>query len=272
MHILRDWKWLLSALLVLLLSAVSASAQGTRIPRMPDGKPNLTGLWQATTTAYWNVEDHSAQAGPLPQLGAIGAIPPGMSIVEGGSIPYKPESLEKRNENSANRLKLDPEVKCYMPGLPRATYLPYPFQIIQSQKDVMFAYEYATTNRVVNMGSPKEAAVDTWMGTSNGRWQGDTLVVDVTGFNGKSWFDRAGNFATSNLHVVERYTLADANTLNYEATIEDSSVFTRPWKISLSLNRLRDSNARLLEFKCVEFVEELLYGDLVSKPRQENSK
>jgi hypothetical protein len=137
----------------------------------------------------------------------------------------------------------------------------------------MFAYEYATTNRVVNIGPPKEAAVDTWMGTSNGRWQGDTLVVDVTGLNGKSWFDRAGNFATSNLHVVERYTLIDANTMNYEATIEDSAVFVRTWKISLPLYRIRDKNARLLEFKCVEFVEELLYGDLVSKPRQqENSK
>jgi len=200
------------------------------------------------------------------------AIPPGQSIVDGDSIPYKPEALASRNENFAGRMKLDPEIKCYMPGLPRATYLPYPFQIIQSQKDIMFAYEYATTNRVVNMGAAKEAAVDTWMGTSNGRWQGDTFVVDVTGFNGKSWFDRAGNFATSNLHVVERYTLVDANTINYEATIEDSAVFTQPWKVNLMLYRLRDKNARLLEFKCVEFAEELLYGDLVSKPRQENSK
>ena len=272
MNVQRHWKCVLLVLLALSIAANSADAQAARIPRMPDGKPNLTGLWQAITTAHWNVEDHSAQAGPFPQLGAIGAIPPGQSIVDGGSIPYKPEALTKRDENFANRLKLDPEIKCYMPGLPRATYLPYPFQIIQSQKDIMVAYEYATANRVVNMSSPKEAAVDTWMGTSNGRWQGDTLVVDVTGFNGKSWFDRAGNFATSNLHVVERYTFIDANTLNYEATIEDPSVFTRPWRVSLSLYRLRDKNARLLEFKCVEFVEELLYGDLVSKPRQENSK
>src|SRR5262249_27898357 len=139
----------------------------------------------------------------------------------------------------------------------------------QSQKDVMFAYEYATTNRIVNMGAPKEAAVDTWMGTSNGRWQGDTLVVDVTGFNGKSWFDRAGNFATSNLHAVERYSLIDGDTMIYAATIQYSAVFTRAWKISLALYRLRDKNARLLEFKCVEFVEELLYGDLVSKTKGE---
>jgi hypothetical protein len=269
LHIEKYRKNVVWALLIICGAASSMFAQAARIPRMPDGKPNLTGLWQAITTANWNIEDHSAQPGPFFQLGAIGAIPPGQSIVEGGSIPYKPEALAKRNENFANRMKLDPEIKCYMPGLPRATYLPYPFQIIQSQKDVMFAYEYATTNRVVDMGAPKEAAVDTWMGTSNGRWQGDTLVVDITGFNGKSWLDRAGNFATSNLHVVERYTLIDANTMNYEATIEDSAVFTRPWKISLPLYRLRDKNARLLEFKCVEFVEELLYGDLVSKPRGE---
>jgi hypothetical protein len=261
-----------AAVFVLLSASAVARAQTPQIPRMKDGKPNLTGLWQSITPAYWNIEDHSAHAGSFNQLGAVGAIPPGQGIVEGGSIPYKPEALAKRNDNFADRLKLDPEIKCYMPGLPRATYLPYPFQIVQSQKDVMFAYEYATTNRVVNMGSPQEAAVDTWMGTSNGEWQGDTLVVDVMGFNGKSWFDRAGNFATSNLHVVERYTLIDANTINYEATIEDSAVFTRPWRISLPLYRLRDKNARLLEFKCVEFVEELLYGDLVSKPRQENSK
>jgi hypothetical protein len=278
LHILSYRKNVLLSLLVICAAAGSAYAQAARIPRMPDGKPNLTGLWQAITTAYWNIEDHSAQAGPFFQLGAIGAIPPGQGIVEGGSIPYKPEALKKKSENFANRMKLDPEIKCYMPGLPRATYLPYPFQIIQSQKDVLFAYEYATTNRVVNMGAPQDAAVDTWMGTSNGKWQGDTLVIDVTGFNGKSWFDRAGNFATSNLHVVERYTLIDANTMNYEATIEDSAVFTRPWKISLPLYRLRDKNARLLEFKCVEFVEELLYGDLVSKPDRaqpqvrENSK
>ena len=267
MHIKNCWESVLAALFVVCAAAGAGNAQAPRIPRMPDGKPNLTGLWQAITTADWNIEDHSAQAGPFSQLGAIDAVPPGQSIVDGGSIPYKPEALAKRNQNFANRLKLDPEVKCYMPGLPRATYMAYPFQIIESQKDVMFAYEYATTNRVVNMGAPKEAAVDTWMGTSNGKWQGDTLIVDVTGFNGKSWFDRAGNFATSDLHVVERYTLIDANTMNYEATIEDAAVFTRPWKISLPLYRLRDKNARLLEFKCVEFVEELLYGDLVTKEK-----
>ena len=110
---------------------------------------------------------------------------------------------------------------------------PYPFQIIQSQKDILFAYEYATTNRLINMGKPQEPATDTWMGTSNGHWEKDTLVVDVTGFNGNAWFDRAGDFASDSLHVVERYRLLDANTMDYEATIEDPATFTRPWKINL---------------------------------------
>ncbi len=147
--------------------------------------------------------------------------------MEGGEIPYKPAALDQKKKNQANRWKDDPEVKCYMPGVPRAAYLPYPFQIIQSQKDILFAYEYATTNRLINMGKPKEAATDTWMGTSNGHWEKDTLVVDVTGFNGLAWFDRAGDFASDSLHVVERYTLVDANTINYEATIEDPATFTQ---------------------------------------------
>jgi hypothetical protein len=253
---------------VLLLAAAAHLPGQTatpRVPRMTDGKPNLTGLWQTMTTANWDIEDHSAQAGPVFQLGATGAEPPGEGVVEGGAIPYQPEALAKRKQNYVNRLKLDPEVKCYMPGLPRATYMPYPFQIVQSQKDILFAYQYATTNRVVTLGKPREAAVDTWMGTSNGHWEGDALVVDVTGFNGMSWFDRAGNFASDSLRVIERYSPLDANTINYEATMEDPAVFTRPWKISLPLYRHREKNARLLDFKCVEFVEELLYGDLKKK-------
>jgi hypothetical protein len=252
-----------------LMAAASPSPGQTasaKIPRMSDGKPNLTGLWQALGTADWALEDHSSQAGPFFQMGAIGAIPPGQGVVVGGEIPYLPAALAKKKENQANWWKQDPEVKCYMPGVPRATYLPYPFQIIQSQKDILFAYEYATTNRLINMGKPEEAATDTWMGTSNGHWEKDTLVVDVTGFNGMAWFDRTGDFASDSLHVVERYTLADANTLNYEATIEDPMTFSKPWKISLPLYRHQEKNARLLEFKCVEYTEQLLYGDLVRKP------
>src|SRR3989441_2466986 len=241
-------------------------SQAARVPRMPDGKPNLTGLWQALGAAYWDIRDHIAQPGSFYQLGAIGAIPGGQGIVEGGDIPYKPEAAAKQKENFRDRLKLDPEVKCYMPGVPRATYMPFPFQIIQSQKDIAIAYEYATANRVINVGTPREAAVDTWMGTSNGHWEGDTLVVDVTGLNGESWFDRAGNFMSENVHIVERYTFADADHINYEATIDDKTLYTRPWKISLPLYRRKDKNAQIGEFKCVEFSEELIYGHL-RKPR-----
>ena len=247
--------------------SASGQTSAARIPRMGDGKPNLSGIWQAMGSADWDIEPHSAAAGAFYQEGAIGATPPGQGIVEGGEIPYKPAALEEKKKNFANRLKDDPEVKCYMPGIPRAAYLPYPFQIIQSNKDVLFAYEYATTNRLVNMGKPEQAATDTWMGTSNGRWEKDTLVVDVTGFNGKAWFDRAGDFASDSLHVVERYTLMDANTMNYEATIEDPQTFTQPWKINTILYRHREKDARLLEFKCVEFAEQLLYGDLARKPQ-----
>lgn len=244
----------------------SGRTAAARIPRMRDGHPNLNGIWQVMSTADWDIEPHSAAAGPFYQLGAVGAIPPGQGIVEGGEIPYKPEALEQKKKNMAAWFKEDPEVKCYMPGVPRATYMPYPFQIVQSQNNILIAYEYATTNRLINMGKPEEAATDTWMGTSNGHWDKDTLVVDVTGFNGKPWLDRAGDFTSDSLHVVERYTLIDPNTMDYEATIEDPDIYTRPWKINVILYRHREKDARVLEFKCVPFAEQLLYGDLARKP------
>jgi hypothetical protein len=253
-------RFFLSVAIVLSLGVAEA-----QVPRTSAGEPNLTGLWQTLSTADWDIQDHASQAGPFFQLGAIGAEPPGLGIVEGNEIPYLPEALAIKKQNYENRYKLDPVIKCYMPGLPRATYVPFPFQIIQSQNDILIAYEFASDNRVINMGKPEKAATDTWMGTSNGHWEGDTLVVDVTGFNGMAWFDRAGNFASDSLHVVERYSLLDANTLNYEATITDPKTFSRPWKISLPLYRHREKNARLLEFKCVEYTEELIYGDLRPK-------
>ena len=254
---------------VLLSAGIIAAANRTdvsKLPRTAGGKPDLNGIWQTISTANWDIQDHGAQAGPFFQLGAIGAVPPGQGIVEGNEIPYLPQAALKKKENLANRWKADPELKCYMPGVPRATYLPYPFQIIQSQKDILIVYEYATTNRPINMAKPQDAGVDSWMGTSNGRWEGDTLVVDVTGLNDQTWFDRAGNFHSDALQVTERYTPIDANTINYQATITDPKVFSRPWRISLPLYRVRDTNARLLEFKCVEFSEEFLYGNLRKGP------
>ncbi|MET0214887.1 MAG: hypothetical protein ABW292_17885, partial [Vicinamibacterales bacterium] len=172
----------------------------------------------------------------------------------------------KRDENRKNWASLDTEVKCYLPGVPRVTYLPYPFQIVQSQQTIMMAYEYAGAVRVINMLAPTKAPGDSWMGWSNGRWEGETLVVDVTSLNDQTWLDRAGNFHSDALHVVERYTPRNADTLNYEATIEDPKVFSRPWKISMPLYRRVEKNARILEYKCVEFAEELLYGHLSKKP------
>jgi hypothetical protein len=235
--------------------AITAAAQ----------KPDLNGIWQVLNTANWNLEGHAAAAGYLPQLGAIGAVPPGLSLVEGNEIPYLPDAAAKRKENFANRLKLDPEVKCYLPGVPRATYMPYPFQIVQSDKYILISYQYASAVRNINMENHKKAPIDSWMGWSNGHWEGESLVVDVTGLNGDTWLDRAGNFHSDALHVIERYTPRSPDTLNYEATLEDPKVFSRPWKISMILYRHAEPHAKLLEFKCVEFVEELMYGPLRKK-------
>ena len=184
-------------------------------------------------------------------------------MVEGDEIPYQPWAAAKKKENAANWLTADPEVKCYLPGVPRATYMPFPFQIAQTAKVVVMAYEFANTSRVIPIAAEKEPSpADMWMGDSLGRWDGDTLVVDVKSFNDKTWFDRAGNFHSDALHVIERYTPIDANVISYEATIEDPKVFTRAWKISMPLYRHLERNARVLEFKCVEFVEELMYGHL----------
>jgi hypothetical protein len=242
--------------------------------RMADGHPNLNGIWQAFVTANWDLQDHEAQPGPHPEImGAYGAGPAGQSIVEGGEIPYQPWALAKKKENLERRMVTDvsndlkwhdvgdPELKCYMPGVPRATYMPFPFQIVQgSGPALLFAYEFTTSTRIVRMNSKAEAPSDAWMGWSRGRWEGDTLVVAVTGQRQETWFDRAGDFHSDGLHVIERYTPIGANHLAYDATIEDTKVYTRPWKISFPLYRRMEKNVQLLEFKCVPFTEDMLYG------------
>ncbi len=258
------------------LAAGSASGQVQvyRAPRLPGtSHPDLTGIWQAFVTANWNIEDHGAEAGPLPtMLGMWGAQPPGQSIVRGGEIPYRPEAVAKREANFGRRLEVDvdnlntvgdPEAKCYMPGVPRAAYMPYPFQIIQSTDRIVIAYQFANANRTIPIGRPTEPPIDFWMGWSNGSWDGDTLVVDVTGFHDLPWLDRAGNHHSAQLHVVERYTPISPYHLQYEATIEDPRVFTRPWTISFPLYRRIEENVRLLEFKCVDLAEEYIYGGLL---------
>ena len=237
--------------------------------------PDLSGIWQTLTTANWDIEDHSAEAGPFPALlGAWGAQPAGQGIVEGGALPYKPEALKKKQANFAKRLTIDPfnihdsgdpESKCYAPGVPRAMYMPHPFQIVQMPDKVLMVFGYSNVSRFIQLTNHQEAPLDLWMGWSNGKWEGDTLVVDVTGFNGHSWLDRAGNFASEALHVVERYTPIDRNTILYEATIEDPNVFTRTWKMSFPLYRRLEKNVQLLDFRCVPLTEEYLYGNLAKK-------
>src|SRR5580700_3785340 len=197
--------------------AITATAQtpASKAPRTP----NLNGIWEAVGTANWDLLDHSAQAGPFWQTGAIGAEPAGLGVVVGNEIPYLPAVAAKKKENFANRAKQDPEAKCYLPGVPRATYLPYPFQIVQSQDKILISYEYAGAVRTINMGAPTKAPADSWMGWSNGHWEGETLVIDVTSQNEDTWFDRAGDFHSEALHVVERYTPRSPDILNYEAMI-----------------------------------------------------
>ena len=242
-----------------------ATPQAYRAPRTPEGTPDLNGIWQSNNSANWNIEAHPAKQGPVFALGAAFSVPPGMGVIEGDELPYLPEALAKRNANGADWTKLDPEIKCFMPGIPRATYMPYPFQIVQSAENVIFTYEYASASRIVRMNSQEKSPAPAWMGWSLGRWDGETLVIDVTDHMAETWFYRAGNHHSDALKVTERYTAIDANTLQYEATIDDAKTFLKPWKISMPLYRRRETNARLMEYKCVEFAEELMYGHLRKK-------
>jgi hypothetical protein len=256
-----------------LLTTVAFAQQPYRAPRLKGTtQPDLNGLWQAMNEGNWDIQAHAAQPGP-PQFGALFAVPAGTGIIEGNELPYQPSALAKKKENFENRFvrmkvdevreePLDPEAKCYLPGVPRATYMPFPFQITQGNNRIIIAYEFANASRIVYLDKKEPAATDIYMGWSLGHWEGDTLVVDVTGLNDKTWFDRAGNFHSDALHVVERYTPKSADMLWYEATIEDPKVFTRPWKMSFPIYRRLDKNAQFLEFKCVPFSEELLYGHL----------
>ena len=265
----------LAAIAVLATAAVPARGQSPayKAPRLKGTEhPDLNGLWQALNEANWDIQAHAAQPGP-PQFGALYAEPAGPGIVDGNEIPYQAWALAQKKENFEKRLTrvnadgvrlepLDPEAKCYLPGVPRATYLPFPFQIIQGNNSMIIAYEFASASRIVFLEKSGPAPAPSYMGWSVGHWDGDTLVIVVTDFNDKTWFDRAGNFHSDALHVTERYTPAGPDLIQYEATIEDSRVFTRPWKMSFPLYRRLDRNAQFLEFKCVPFSEELVYGHL----------
>jgi len=236
-------------------------------PAKLGGHPNLNGIWQVMNTANWNLEPHDA-AGSLVSprlLGAIGASPAGLGVVEGGTIPYKPEALAQRDKNRKAAPTADPEAECYLPGIPRATYMSHPFQIIQAADgDILMAYEYASANRVIQMKKVEVPPIDTWMGTSYGAWEGNTLKVSTLAQNGMTWLDRSGNYIAEGAAVTERFTPIDADHMKYEATIEDPATFTHPWKISMILYRNIDPKAEILDFRCVPFSEELIYGDLLA--------
>ena len=264
----------------------SACRKPCRTPA--DGRADLNGVWQALNTANYDIQAHDARpalalipaptrtgapgigratptALPAPAVrafGAVGGVPGGDGIVEGNEIPYQPWAARKKKENAERWLERDPEITCFMPGVPRATYMPYPFQILQGSNEILIAYEFAGTTRTIHMNKVGDSPSPTWMGWSRGRWEGDTLVVEVTDFNDQTWFDRAGNFHSDALRVVERYTPVSPHHLMYEATIEDPKVFTRPWKLKMPLYRRFETDKQLFEYKCVEFVEELMYGHL----------
>ena len=255
-----------------------------KAPRTADGKPDFSGIWQSFVTADIDVQDHDAQPGPHPEImGAYGAWPGGQGIVEGGEIPYKPEALAQKKANAEKRMVVnitsdphrhdtgDPELKCYSPGVPRANYMPFPFQIIQGTDTILFSYQFARAVRTIYMNPndqtiPKDAPADSWMGWSHGHFEGDTLVIDSTGFVPYSWFDRAGDYHSDGLHVIERYTQVSPYHIMYEATIEDPNVFTRPWKVSFPLYRRMEKNVQLVDFNCTEFVLDLLYGQYSKRP------
>jgi hypothetical protein len=239
-----------------LVAAQSSGPRAYAPPRNSLGQPNLQGVWQAVNTAAWDIQDHPGQR--FPGLPARFSVPAGQGVVEGGEIPYQPWALEQKRKNYENRVDADPEAQCYLPGVPRITYMPYPFQIFQFKDRVVFLYEYLhTTREIFTDGSRHpDIPVDFWMGDSRGRWEGNTLVVDVTLFNDQTWFDRAGNFHSGDLHVVERYTPAGPDHLQYEVTIEDPKVFTRPWKMRMPLYRRQEPNSQLLEFECYAYARE----------------
>ena len=232
------------------LVPISSAAQGQAaapVSRTPDGKPDLSGFWQVMNTASWDIQDHSAQKG----------VPAGQGVVEGNEIPYQPLAAAKKKENFEHRLTADLETRCYLPGVPRITYMPFPFQIVQTPNQVTILYEYVHAVRYIFMtGNHPKGHIDWWLGDSRGRWEGETLVVDLIHFNDQTWFDRAENFHSDALHVVERYTPVGPDQISYDVTIEDPKVFTRPWKMSMPLYRHREKNFQLLEYECYAFENE----------------
>jgi len=263
------------------VSVTRLTGQSARPARTPDGKPNISGVWQVNNEANWDLQAHDARPGAVTQqgvypyayaqvpaapvlaLGAAAIVPGSIGVVQGDrQIPYTAAAAARKAENTAHWIDRDPELKCYLPGIPRATYMPYPFQIVQGSNKIQMMYTFSNAARTIHLDTVAGPPDDTWMGHSVGRWDGDTLVVDVTHFNDKTWLDRAGNFHSDALHVVERFTPISPDALRYEATIEDPKVFTRPWTIAMPIYRRLEPEVQLLDFPCIDFTEEFMYGHL----------
>jgi len=240
-----------------LASALSAAPSATSLPRTSDGKPDFEGIWQAAGTAAADLQDHPASYEMLA----------GRSVIEGGAIPYQSWAAVKKAENFQKRQKADPVASCFMPGVPRIMYMDFPFQIFQTPQAIAMAFEWSLDYRLIyNDGSAHPDPEDTfWMGDSRGHWDGDTLVVDVANNNDKTWLDMAGDFHSDALHVVERYRMTDPDTIQYEATLDDSKVFTKPWTLHLALHRRTDRD-RLFEYACSAEMEEA-NGAFTREPR-----
>jgi len=264
--------------LALAVSSIRTTGESsTREARMSDGRPNLNGIWQANNTANWDLLPHAvrpavSQAGvygnhpvlaaPVLALGSVGLVPAGAGVVEGDDIPYTAEAAARKKDNGEHWLDRDPEVRCYMPGIPRAMYMPYPFQITQSANKIQMVFAYANASRTIFLDDAPPPPADKWMGHSVGHWEGNTLVVHVTNFNDRTWLSRAGDFHSDALDVVERLTPITPDALRYEVTLTDPNVYMRPWKMSMVLYRQLEENATLMDFRCLEFVEETFLGHL----------
>jgi hypothetical protein len=243
---------MLATLVLVSAAAEGQDAQSTAIPRTSEGKPDFSGFWQVLNSANWDIEPHNARPGT----------PPGLGIVVDGPLPYRPDALGRRRENWRNRAKQDVDVKCFLPGVPRILYEPYPFMIDQTPTQLMMVFEYANAKRNIYFNTPHpKGPLDFWMGDSRGKWDGDTLVVDATYFNADPWLDRSGNYHSEDLHVVERYQFLTPDHIQYTASLEDPKVFTRPFNISMVLYRHKEANFTILDNECYAF------GDRDMKPK-----
>jgi hypothetical protein len=229
----------------------TALAAGTAAAQPAAARPDLTGIWQVLSPAAWNLLDHHASDG----------VPAGQGVVVGGEIPYQPWALEQRRQNFENRATADPERKCYLPGVPRLTLMPFPFQIFQEDDLILMVHEYARAIRHVHTNGTEHphGPLEFWLGDSRGRWEGNTLVVDTVHFTNQTWLDRSGNFHSEALHVVERFTPEGPDHIRYRARLEDPKVFTRPWEIETILYRRKEPNVQVLEYNCYGFEFEDLY-------------